>query len=254
MINLKYEVWMNGIPLSSISGNIYISSIAYKPPAMSVITSVTVGRDGEQVDSVRHKGASVTVSFYLKQTENVNRQDIVEAIAAWAKKGVLQTSDKPYKRLHVLCTEPPYVPEVCDWSKPISMTFQAYEYPFWEEDAVSQLTLTGSSGSGSLYVPGNAGSTLVEVTVTPSGSMANITLTVGSTSITLTDVSASSASPVTVSYDENGYLRIRCGTTSILSKRTGSDDLLAECGTGNTVSFSASAAVTVTFRARGLWL
>lgn len=253
-MNPKYEVWMNGVPLSSLSPSVYISSIICKPAAITVNTARTAGRDGERPESLYRNGTSVQVGFYLKKTDNVFRQELMDAVKAWAREGILQVSDMPYKRLRVRCIEYPYVPDTCDWSTQISMKFQAYEQPFWEECQETSLTLTGSSGSGVLYVPGNAGKTLVEVTAVPTGSLENISLTVGSTGIALTGVSATSAAPVTISYDENGIQRIQCGNTSILSKRTGSDDLEAECGTRTAVSFSASAAVNVTFRARGLWL
>ncbi len=254
MTNLKYEVWMNNVALSSISGAIYVSRISYKPASMRFNTAEVAGRNGERVESVKRKGTTVTVSFYLKKTDNINRQEIVQAVAAWAKEGILQTSDRPHTRLHVRCVDFPFVSDVCDWLTPVTIVFQTFEQPFWEEMMESVLTLSGSSGSGSLYVPGNAGKALVEVTVTPSSSMENITLTVGSTSITLTGVSATSSSPVTITYDENGIQKILRGTTSVLSKRTGNDDLIAECGGSNAVSFSASAAASVTFRTRGLWL
>ena len=254
MTNLRYEVWMNDIPLSGLSGDIFVSAIAHKPAAITLNTSGTAGRDGERVQSIKRKGTTVKVSFILKKTENGKRQEIVQEVAAWADKGILQTSDRPGKRLHVLCVEPPYVPDVCDWATPISMTFQAFEHPFWEESLPSETTLTGTSGSGTLYVPGNAGKTLVEVIATPASSMADITFTVGSTSITLTGVSATSSAPVKIIYDENGIQQILSGTTSVLNKRTGNDDLLAECGVKNDVGFSASESVTVMFMARGLWL
>ena len=255
MTNVKYEVWMNDESLSGLSADIYVSGISYKPASMTVSADDVAGRDGERVGNVKYKGATVTVSFYLKKTDNENRQSIVQAIAAWAREGILKTSDRPWQQLHVLCVDPPYVPDVCDWTTAISMKFKAFEYPFWEEAVQSVLTLSANiSGSGTMYVPGNVGSALVEAVVTPSSSMDNITLTAGSTSITLTGVSATSSAPVTITYDSKGIQKIMCGTTSVLDKRTGSDDLLAECGKTTTFSFSASAAASVTFRTRGLWL
>lgn len=255
MTNLKYEVWMNDIALSSLSPAIFISGIAYKPATKKVNSDDIAGRDGERIENVKYKGATVTVSFILRKTATEYRQDINDAIVAWATKGILRTSDRPWKRLRVLCVDPPYIPDTCDWTTPISMTFKAFEYPFWEDTVQSVLSLAAAtSGSGTLYVPGSVGKALVEVTVTPSSSMANITLTVGNTSITLTGVSATSSASVTITYDDKGIQQIMCGSTSILDKRTGSDDLLAECGKTTTFSFTASAAAAVTFMARGQWL
>lgn len=256
MTNLKYEVWMNDIALSSFSKAIYVSAIQYKPAEMEISTNDIANRHGEWIDGIRRKGTTVTVSFIMKKTDIVDRQTVVQAVAGWASKGILKTSDRPWQQLHVRCVEPPFVTDTCDWTQPITMTFQAFEHPFWEERTPAEASLSsGTSGSGTMYVPGNVGSALVEATVTPgSSTVNNITLTVGDTSITLTGVSATSSQPVTITYDENGIQSIKRGTTSILDKRTGSDDLLAECGQLTTVSFTASAAASVSFRARGLWL
>ena len=112
----------------------------------------------------------------------------------------------------------------------------------------------GTSGSGTIFVPGNVGKALVEVTATPADSSANISLTVGSTTITLTGSNATSSNPLTITYDGNEIQSIKVGTTSVMDKRTGSDDLLAVCGASNTVSFTASASTVVTYSVRGLWM
>lgn len=254
MTNTEYEVWMNDIPLSSLSGLIYISSIICKPAEMRMNTARTAGRDGERLESAYRNGATVQVAFYLKKTDNAQRQEVISAVKGWAREGVLQVSDMPFKRLHVRCIEFPFVPDTCDWATEISMKWQTCEKPFWEECQESAVTMTGARGSGTLYVPGNAGKAMVEVSAIPIGSMDSIIFAAGDTSITLTGIAATNAAPVSIFYDENGIQRIQRGNDSILSKRTGSDDLTAECGERTAVSFSASGAAEVTFRARGLWL
>jgi len=55
-------------------------------------------------------------------------------------------------------------------------------------------------------------------------------------------------------YDDNMIQRIMDDTTSLLSKRTGADDLIAVCGERNRMAFTASGNADVVFSARGAWL
>lgn len=255
MTNVNYEAWLDGISLSSFSPYLYISGIAYKNAECSFGTYELAGRYGEREQSRKWKGAQVEISFYLKKMDVRERQVILGNISAWALRGgSLTTGDRAGQALRVRCTGLPEVSDVCDWTTPAKITFKAFEKPFWTEVVPATLSMTGSSGNGLLYVPGNAENALVEVTITPASSMANITITVGDTSMTLTGVAATSSAPVTITYDAREILHIQRGTTSLLNKRTGSDDLLARCGASTAVSFSASASATVTLAAKGAWI
>jgi hypothetical protein len=140
-----------------------------------------------------------------------------------------------------------------NWTEELAMTFMAFEKPFWEEKIAKTLALT-SPTTGMLYVPGNAGKAYVEAIVTPATTLSDITLTVGDTSITLTGCSATPTNKLIISYDDHGFLQIKVGSTSILDKRTGSDDLLAVCGADNTFGYSTTDSVTVEYAVRGLWM
>ena len=258
MTNAKYEAWMNGKALGDVSPDLFITGIAYKPASPTVSVVELAGMNGEMEGASRWSGATVTISFILQRSTEAKRQEIIQAVYAWAKRGTLEISDRPGKRLHVVCGGAPFVPDMLSWTNIMSVTLQTMEKPFWEEKVPVSIQLTaGTSGSGSLYVPGNAGKTCVEATVTPgSGStMANCTLTVAGKTFTLTGVNATSSNPLRVTYDSRGILSIKVGTTSVLDKRSAAsaDDLLAECGAANAVSFTSSASATVVFSARGLW-
>ena len=256
MTNAKYEAWLNGEALSNISPEIYISSIKATPPKATLKASEIANRPGQRLNSVRWKDATVTISFVTRKIAGHDRQAIVQDVYAWAASGgTLEISDRPGQQLHVICTSPPYITDTCDFTEPITVVFQTTDKPFWEEKQVTTTTLTaGTSGSGTIFVPGNAGKALVEVTATPADSSANLSFTVGSTTITLTGCNATSSNPLTITYDGNEIQSIKVGTTSVMDKRTGSDDLLAVCGASNTVSFTASASTAVTYSVRGLWM
>lgn len=257
MTNVKYEAWMNGEALGSVSPYLYITGIECRPAALTVRTVEPGARDGEMEGVSRWKGATVTISFILQKSSGPERENILQAVYAWGKRGILEISDRPGKQLHVICTAPPYVPDNLSWGNIMSLKLQTMENPFWEEKVPARFTTSaGTSGSGDLYVPGNIGKARVEATVTPgSGTMANCTLTVGGYTFTLTGVNATASNPLKVTYDDRGILSIKVGDTSVLDKRSAgsADDLLAECGSTVHVSFTASASATVTFAARGLW-
>ena len=255
MTNAKYEAWIDGEALGAISPDLYICAITYTPAAVTINVNEIVGRWGELEETTRWKGASVTVSFYLRKSTGQERQAILEQVGRWARGKYLEISDRLGERLRVICSAPPYVPDHLSWTDAISVTFRTLAQPFWERQTPAILTLSGETGSGNLFVPGNIGKALVEVDAAPaSGTLANITLTVGDTSITLNGVNATSTDHLKITYDERGIQSIKRGTTSVMSARTAasSDDLLAECGKISSISFSASTSASVTFSARGL--
>ena len=82
-----------------------------------------------------------------------------------------------------------------------------------------------------------------------------LTLTVGGTSMSFSSLGATLANPMTITYDANGIQSIRVGSTSAMSKRSGTsaDDLIGICGKINEISFTANINVTAVFRFRGAW-
>ena len=252
----RYEAYMDGIALSSVHPKILITDISPIISSQSQKTENVANRDGIHLLSNRRAKTGVSITFELRIYDIAERQQAIQEIQRWACGKVLETNDRPGQVLYVSCDQFPYIGSALKWLNTLTVTFSSYDKPFWTEKSASVLTLSaGTSGSGSLYVPGNAGKTLVEATVTPgSSTMANCSLTVGNTTITLTGVDATSASPVRLYYDDRDILHIVKGTTSLLDKRTGADDLLAECGKSNTMSFTASASATVSFSAKGVWL
>lgn len=258
MTNVKYEAWMNGRALSELSPDLFICSIRQETPKISFNESVIAGRLGSMADSRQMSGAKVSIGFYLKKSNGPYRQQVISEAAAWAKGGVLTISDRPGQQLHVACEAFPYLDEACDWTKPVEIRLRTFERPFWEEMTPSSMSMAaGTSGSGTLFVPGNAGKALVEVTAVPSsGTMNAFSITVGDTTMTFASLGATNANPLRITYDERLIQSIRTGTTSKLNKRTGAsaDDLLAECGAVTPISFTAGVAAAVTVTARGLWL
>lgn len=253
----RYEAYMDGVAMSSLSPNLLILDISHGTSKISRDTVTLVRRDGSIMVDKTLSAAQVKISFQLREYSIAERQKVCQEVARWAQGAILETNDRPGQRLHVQCDSFPVIGSALKWLDDLSVTFTAYNYAHWEEKTAVSTTLTGTSGTSTLFVPGNAGKALVEATITPSsGTVNDITLTVGDTSIALVGCGATSSQPVTISYDYIGLLRIKRGTTSVMDKRTAasSDDLLAVCGAVNTFGLTASGAVSAAFSVRGCWL
>ena len=252
----RYEAYMDGIALSSVNPKLLILDIAHAVSAESLTTDSIINRNGLILQKSRRAKTSVSILFELRIYDIAERQQALQEVQRWASGKVLETNDRKGQQLYVHCDSFPVISSALKWTDELQMTFSSYEKPFWLEKTPAVLTLAaGTSGSGTLYVPGNAGKALVEVTVTPSsGTMANCTLTVAGRTITLTGVNATASNPLTIRYDDMDIQSIKVGTTSVLDKRTGVDDLLAECGKTTAFSFTASSSASVSFSVKGVWL
>ena len=250
----RYECTLDGIALTSLSPSIYISDINYYPPEYNQETFIPAKLQGARVVRSYKERASVTVTFQIRDYSTVMRQTICQAIVTWARDGkVLHTSDRPGQRLVCFCEQYPVITSAMRWTDDLSITFTALNVPYWQEDALSRLTISGTHETGLLTVPGNAPDTVVEVTVVPQANLSEITLKVKNTQLTLSNLGAVVGDRITITYDEQMIQSIKKNSTSILSKRTGADDLKAICGKSNEAEFTATAACSVTFYARGRW-
>ena len=69
--------------------------------------------------------------------------------------------------------------------------------------------------------------------------------------MTLIGISVTSSQSIVISHDDHGFLQIMQGSTSLINKRTGSDDLLVKSGNTEVLSVSADVSVTALFSVRG---
>ena len=249
---MRYEAYMDDVALSSLNPAIRILNIEPTEPQYNTNFANRANRDGAMIIRRSKATEGVQITLEIHEYNPQKREEIAQQISSWANGRVLKTSDRSGKRLRVVCDRYPIV-TARDWTDPVTVVFTAYNLPHWEEDTPALLTLTGTSTSGQLFVPGNAGDALVEVSIKANAAATNITLRVGSTILGLGGLSLAANDTITIDYDDNLILRIRKGNTSILNKRTGADDLLARSGEYNTVEIAADGSVTATFSTRGLW-
>lgn len=252
---MRHEAILNGTALSTLHPSIYILDISYPPPAIRTESFSVAKRDGARIRRQYIEKNTVTIQMMVRAYDVKQRQQICGEIARWARAGgILETNDRPGQQLRCICETAPTIASALKWTDPVTVTFSAYEKPFWEEKIQSALTLTGANASGSLYVPGDAGITFIEATITANAPLASVTIQAGEDALTLSGLSIASGGSIIISYSDDMIQSIKTGTTSLLNKRTGADDLRAACGGTTAVSISASASVTAQLKARGLWI
>lgn len=251
----RYEVSLNGVPLSGISRDILIIDINYESPSINTETYEIAKRQGARIHR-RYIGQNrVSISLAIRAYDTLERQEICKAISRWAKNGgMLQTSDRKGQRLRCVCESFPTVTSALKWTDTLTVTFAAYVLPFWEDMHETTLVLDGRDQVGTVYVPGNVDYAMFEASIKANSQLTSVTLKANDKELTLSGISILSGQTIRLYYDENMIQVIDYGGISLLHKRSGADDLIAKGGDNNILSMSADAPVTVTFKVRGLWL
>lgn len=248
----RYQAILNGISLQSLSPDILITDISYPEPGIQLSTYTRAQRDGAGIYQRYKDKAAVAIRFAIRAYDIARRQQICQQVCNWAKDGGdLRINDRPGQRLVCICETMPRLNSVRNYTDEIEIQFAAYAVPYWQEIIPETISLSGSSASGNLFVPGDAPEAVVEVTITANATLTSISLTTGDTTLSLAGISVPSGSSIQIAYDDELIQSIKTGSTSLLANRTGADDLMAKCGTINHVSYTANASCTVTFRVRG---
>lgn len=251
----RYEAVLNGISLGSISSDILIHDISHSPAQFRDDVFQVAKRNGSRLYRRYFESASVSIKFEIHSYSISQRQAICDAVNAWAKDGgILMTNDRNGQFLQCVCSEFPSVQSARNWTDELTVSFEAYSVPFWQESVYQSVSATGTSWNGTFWVPGSGDKTFVEAEILANASLSSVGITVNGRTLTLSGLSVSSGSTIKIAYDSDGIQSIKVGSTSLLNKRTGVDDLLADCSKNNTFSFTSSASVTVTLKARGLWV
>ena len=137
------------------------------------------------------------------------------------------------------------------------MTFTAYAMPYWEADTPILASFTGKSGTAAIRQAGTAPCFLeAEISNTSGSTLTSLSLTADGQKMAFEGLSLGAGKTLTIYYDENWILRAEVDGASVLAKRTAdsADDLTLQPGKATTVTIAASHAVSVTLKARGLWL
>lgn len=255
---LSRRIALGGVQLDSLHSRIVIQGIDTGVPKESINAVNRMGGSGQRVTGQHWETMDVAVSFGIDipKTSMALRRSVWDSVMAWARPGGwLTVGHMPGRRLYVDKAILPGSGDMRDWTESYSITFRAYNVPFWQDETATAVTETVSgTGSLSLTVPGTAEAPLdLSLKNTSGSSMDGFSVSAGGGTITLAGIALASGSTVTISHGTDGLLRIMKGSTSIYDKYTGADDLMLSPG-ARTVSVTASGACQVTASVYGRWV
>ena len=252
------EAVMDGVRLADL-GNIVIRSVNEPDPEMEIEYINRPTRGGREVQKRKRKALRVTINAAIHELYDLKkRNEIRQAVAKWCDGSILELSNHPGQRLHVISKAEPGIGDVRDFNSEMAIELEANEIPYWEESAPNTVSGSGTTGSATLVIDGTAKEIPVEVTFTPGSTIAALTVTVScggvTRSIALSGMSVTSGT-IRFGRDEKDRLTIRNGSTSLLRYRSAAsaDDLTVPAGRA-TVSWTAGVSGSISFSARGRWL
>lgn len=255
---MKNDIMLNGISIRENDPRIVVSGTPdSQPKEKAIVTSMGYTHGGRLTKTIRQE-LTVTFTVGVNESDFEERNAIYQAIRKWGRyAGYLTTGARENQRLYVETME--IKTSGKRQAETLAITFTAYAMPFWENIAAQSAAVStaATSGSALLSAPGNADECAVDAEITAVGGTLNtLTVTVGNTSMSFTALGITANNKLIIAHRGDGLLTIKNGATSLMTKRTGAsaDDLIAEPGSSNAVSFSGNVTCTAKFSTRGRWL
>lgn len=262
----RYGVWLDNRGLADIDDTIYIVDISEQEYDQQIIKAESSLGGGTRFIANRRFSLSIEIRFLVRERSIARRQEIVSRIRGWAKAGYLTTTEKPGKRLYVVCSRYPVATSAQRWTEELTMAFTAYDVPYWEDERALSCTVhsvettPGASlshqGSARLFQRGTAPA-LLNATITANEAITRVRLVGGVSGkyLQFSDLGMKAGDVLTITHDERGILYAKVNGESVLSKRTtaSQDDLLVQPGE-NTITLRADGTCTAACEVRGRWL
>ena len=162
-------ILFNNVDLETVAP-VKIADIRVSPIQLSPVTRQRPVSFG--ADFVRMQGGSrsVTISFALLTNTLTDRQTQFRAIAKWARSDEPKKLVLPYDTnlyLECVCTSLPEPSEWQWWESPLTMTFTAFDNPYWTS------TTENTQACGTAFTVAGSAPPLMQIKRTVSGSAAS---------------------------------------------------------------------------------
>ena len=129
------EAVMDGVRLADL-GNIVIRSVNEPDPEMEIEYINRPTRGGREVQKRKRKALRVTINAAIHELYDLKkRNEIRQAVAKWCDGSILELSNHPGQRLHVISKAEPGIGDVRDFNSEMAIELEANEIPYWEESA-----------------------------------------------------------------------------------------------------------------------
>lgn len=251
-MRLSRRIALDGVQLDEIHSSIVIRGIDTGVPKESIAAVNRMGGSGQRITTQHWETMDVAVRFAINvpKRQMALRREVWESVMAWALKGGwLTVGYMPDRRLYVDKAILPGSGDLWNWTEEFTITFRAYNVPFWQDANPNAVAVRGvSSWSGTLGVPGHF-RTVADVTFrnTSGSAMTAFLVTAGGNTLALSGISLTSGAELLIHHGTDGLLRITAGGVSVYNKLTesSSDDLYLDPGTA-AISVTAGRSGNVT--------
>lgn len=255
---LSKRVALGGVQLDELHERIVVLGVDPGTPEESTSAVSRMGGSGQRVTGAHYENMEVVVTYGIDvpKTEMELRRQIFDMVNTWAlQKGWLTVNWMPNRRMYVDKVKLPSSGDIWDWTHTFEIRFRAYNVPFWQDEVPNQAAASLiTRGQVSLAVGGNVQSVIDMDFRNRSGmTINNFTISAGGNSLVLSNLGLGGSSTLSISHGTDGLLRIMAGSTSVLDKRTGADDLYVNPGTV-AVSISTDRAGDLTVRNYGRYV
>lgn len=255
---LRHRVALNGIQLDEVDPAVLVLGVAEEAAARQQ-TAVNQWAVGQRLTANRLNYIDVTVTFAvrIKKSDMQGHTRVFGAVSRWANTGgYLTASHRDGQRIRVACVGISRLADPVKWETEYTITFRAYERPFWEDVREWVDTVSGTTFVHKLPARGTQPTQLdLYLKNTTSGIMNTLTVSTDEDEMEFEDLSLGPGKILAITHSETGLLVIKNSTnTSLMTARTleSSDDLTLRPGL-NTITVTAQCAAEATFRYRGRW-
>ena len=254
---LSRRVALGGVQLDELDASIVIRSVDPGMARENVTAVNRMGGAGQRVTFRHWETIEANVSFAidLPKRQLAARKQIWDKVIAWAnRKGWLTFNYIEGRRLYVDQVIYPDSGDLWAWTDEFTLTFRAYNVPFWQDETPASVTGDVTNGRLWLEIPGNVRGVLDLTAQNISGmGIQNFKVTAGGCVIELKGINLGGAETLSISHGTDGLLRITAGGRNLYSMYQGSDDLFVYPGSC-AIDIATQRAVRVTAACYGRWI
>ena len=255
---LSKRVALGGVQLDEIHEAIVIRRIDQGTPTESLEAVERMGGYGQRMTGQHYNLLDVTVSYAIDvpKGEMALRRQIMDAVNSWAlAKGWLTVNWMEDRQMYVDHVIIPNGGDPWNWTEDYTITFRAYNIPFWQDVSASQVK-SGTAAKGRIWLTANGNmNTPLDVSFRNMSGMTinTISISTNGKSISLTNLGLSGSGTLDISHGTDGLLQMKIGSTCVYEKYTGADDLLLTPG-NNAIDYTAARAGILTASCIGRWI
>lgn len=138
---LRFDATNGGAKFSEIAEEVILLDIVEQPAEMNVQKAQYGKGPGTLVSSVERTALSVQLVYVIRTQDPVRRAEVQRMVTKWATSASsLEISTRPGQSLRAKVYNTPVQISALRWTDELTITFTAYELPYWVDANVQTLT------------------------------------------------------------------------------------------------------------------